>query len=197
MCKDLNGHEDSSTAQVEDAKFEDRRGFIIDPAVNAGFGATRRLERRHSRRTRRLGATRSFPCGAAEGCVIRGDSNIHPSAQPEDRIRGDPEIHRWHSRSMRNLGRLGERIAGGVGGAEIRGDSKLHRHRRQRMRDARKLKSPSPAQLKDARTRGNPERRRRSSRRIQTRGNPGMRSRHKRKIEEPGKPGASSPSWTG
>jgi hypothetical protein len=42
MCKDLNGHEDSSTAQVEDAKFEDRRGFIIDPVVNAGVGATRR-----------------------------------------------------------------------------------------------------------------------------------------------------------
>jgi hypothetical protein len=40
MCKDLNGREDSSAAQAEDAKFEDRRGFIIDPAVNAGLKAT-------------------------------------------------------------------------------------------------------------------------------------------------------------
>jgi len=34
--------EDSSAAQAEDAKFEDWQGFIIDPAVDAGFGETRR-----------------------------------------------------------------------------------------------------------------------------------------------------------
>jgi len=39
--QDSLGREDSSAAQAEDAKFEDRRGFIIDPVVNAGVGATR------------------------------------------------------------------------------------------------------------------------------------------------------------
>jgi hypothetical protein len=31
-------HEDSSAAQVEDAKFENSRGFIIDPTVSVGAG---------------------------------------------------------------------------------------------------------------------------------------------------------------
>jgi len=39
---DLTGREDSSAAQAEDAKFEDWQGFIIDPAVDAGLGETRR-----------------------------------------------------------------------------------------------------------------------------------------------------------
>jgi len=39
--QDPVGHEDSSAASVEDAKFETFRGVIIDPAAGAGFGATR------------------------------------------------------------------------------------------------------------------------------------------------------------
>jgi len=35
---DLIGREDSSATQVEDAKFEDRQGFIIEPAVSAETG---------------------------------------------------------------------------------------------------------------------------------------------------------------
>jgi hypothetical protein len=35
---DLIGREDSSAAQAEDAKFEDSRGFIIDPTVDATLG---------------------------------------------------------------------------------------------------------------------------------------------------------------
>jgi len=38
--QDSLGREDSSAAQAEDAKFEDRRGFIVDPVVDAGVGAT-------------------------------------------------------------------------------------------------------------------------------------------------------------
>jgi len=35
---DLVGREDSSAAQVEDARFETRQGFIIEPAVDAEAG---------------------------------------------------------------------------------------------------------------------------------------------------------------
>jgi hypothetical protein len=43
--QDPIGHEDSSAASVEDAKFESSRGVIIDPAVDAGAGATwRRID---------------------------------------------------------------------------------------------------------------------------------------------------------
>jgi len=40
--QDLVGREDSSVAQAEDAKFGYSWGFIIDPVVDAGVGATRR-----------------------------------------------------------------------------------------------------------------------------------------------------------
>jgi hypothetical protein len=52
---------------AEDAKFEENREVIIDPAVDAGFGETRR------RRD-----------GKAGGCGIRGNSANH---QPEPRDR--------------------------------------------------------------------------------------------------------------
>jgi hypothetical protein len=52
---------------AEDAKFEENREVIIDPAVDAGFGETRR------RRD-----------GKAGGCGIRGNSVTH---QPEPRER--------------------------------------------------------------------------------------------------------------
>jgi len=58
--QDSLGREDSSSAHAWDAKFEDRRGFIIDPVVDAGFGVTRR----------RIGDT-------AEGPKIRGNPEIH------------------------------------------------------------------------------------------------------------------------
>jgi hypothetical protein len=61
--QDSLGREDSSAAQAEDAKFEDRREFIVDPVVDAGFGATRR-----------------FTFGTAEGCAIRGNSENLSSA---------------------------------------------------------------------------------------------------------------------
>jgi hypothetical protein len=92
--QDPIGHEDSSAATAEDAKFESSRGVIIDPAVDAGFGVTRRRVD-----------------GTAGGCEIRGTSKIHQSAPPKERasgatwvltvgtaggcrIRGDPETHR-------------------------------------------------------------------------------------------------------
>jgi hypothetical protein len=37
---DLAGREDSSAVRAEDAKFKIRQGFIIDSAVDAGFGVT-------------------------------------------------------------------------------------------------------------------------------------------------------------
>ncbi|MGA8727234.1 MAG: hypothetical protein WB608_00680, partial [Terracidiphilus sp.] len=40
----LVGREDSSAAQAEDAKFEDSRGFIIDPTANAESGRPEEAE---------------------------------------------------------------------------------------------------------------------------------------------------------
>jgi len=59
--QDLVGREDSSAAQAEDAKFETSRGFIIDPVVDAGVGATRRRKD-----------------DTAGELKIRGNPEIHP-----------------------------------------------------------------------------------------------------------------------
>jgi len=80
--------EDSSAGSPEDAKFESSRGIIIGPAVDAGFGATRRRVD-----------------GAAGGCEIRGNSEIHQPVSAEGaRIRGDPETHRRYSWRMQESG---------------------------------------------------------------------------------------------
>jgi hypothetical protein len=81
---------------------------------------------------------------AAEGCEIRGNSNIHrrqsrkmqgarrlaASSQGgagEAEMRGNPEI----------------RLAGTAEGCEIRGNSKIHRRHSEKMRGARKLAAQS------------------------------------------------------
>jgi hypothetical protein len=82
------GHEDSSAGSPEDAKFESSREIIIGPAVDAGVGATRR----------RMD-------GAAGGCEIRGNSEIHQPVSAEGaRIWGNPETHRRYSRKMQESG---------------------------------------------------------------------------------------------
>jgi hypothetical protein len=63
MCKTRLGTKIHPLALPEDAKFESSRGVIIDPAVDAGFGATRR----------RID-------GTAGGCEIQGDLRIHRKA---------------------------------------------------------------------------------------------------------------------
>jgi len=65
--QDSLGREDSSAAQAEDAKFEDRRGFIIDPVVDAGTGETRRRKD-----------------DIAGEMKIRGNSKIHSPAPLRD-----------------------------------------------------------------------------------------------------------------
>jgi hypothetical protein len=65
--QDPVGHEDSSPASVEDAKFESDRGVIIGPAADAGFEATRRRK-----------------SGNAGECGIRGDSENHLSGAAEE-----------------------------------------------------------------------------------------------------------------
>jgi hypothetical protein len=134
MCKTRLDTKIHPLPRTEDAKFESSRGVIIDPAVDAGFGATRR------RRS-----------GTAGGCEIRGNSEIHPSAPPKERgfgatrkltvgtagrcrIRGDPE----------------RRIRGVAGGAKIRGNPEFHRRYRRRARESRKLEDPPPARPEDA-----------------------------------------------
>jgi hypothetical protein len=68
--------------------------------------------------------------------VIRGNSKIRSSEQPEDAgfgaTRSLIERRYWRVR--------------------IRGNPEIHHRDRRRMRDSRKLGDPSPAQLEDART---------------------------------------------
>lgn len=72
---DSAGREDSSAAHAEDARFKDWRGFIIDPAVNAGFGSTRRRSD-----------------GNAGGLKVRGNSKLHQrhAGGCDPRKLGDP-----------------------------------------------------------------------------------------------------------
>jgi hypothetical protein len=63
MCKTRRDTKIHPLASPEDAKFESRWGVIIDPAVDAGFGATRR----------RMD-------GAARGCETQGDLRIRRKA---------------------------------------------------------------------------------------------------------------------
>jgi hypothetical protein len=131
---------------AEDAKFELSRGVIIDPAVKAGFGETRR---------------RGY--GATGGCENRGNLGIHrqrcrrsgESGQPEDqqqaaleevKIRGNPKIQRRESWKVREPGQPGDpptgtlrergfgatrRLTVGTAGrCRIRGNPKTHREAR-------------------------------------------------------------------
>jgi len=145
MCKTRFDTKIHPLPRTEDAKFESSRGVIIDPAVDAGFGATRR------RRS-----------GTAGGCEIRGDSEIHQSAPPKERgfgatrkltvgkagrcrIRGNPETHQrrcWRSEDSGQPGDSltvspkGARIeetrrsaADSAGRCRIRGNPETHRRR--------------------------------------------------------------------
>ena len=133
--QDPVGHEDSSAASVEDAKFEAFRGVIIDPAAGAGFGATRR----------RKG-------GKAGGCEIRGNPEIHSPAPKERsfgatrrftigragrcRVRGNPEPHQKAALEERGSGATRISAADAAEGCESRGNSRLHRRRGRKMQDS-------------------------------------------------------------
>ena len=132
--QDPVGHEDSSAASAEDAKFEDCRGVIIDPAADAGFGATRR----------RKG-------GKAGGCEIRGNPEIHQPAPKERsfgatrrftigtagrcRIRGNPEPHQKAALEERGSGATWISAADAAEGCESRGNSRLCRRQGRKMQD--------------------------------------------------------------
>jgi len=85
---------------AEDAKFEESREVIIDPAVDAGFGATRR------RRD-----------GTAGGCGIQGNLGV-PSAGAEGaRIRGDPKTLTKAKPEGADAGQLAATLGGALGWA--------------------------------------------------------------------------------
>jgi len=110
-----------------DAKFERRRGDIIDPAVAAETGqpgeaeterpegaksrGTWRSTIRYRRWTRRCGATRTFPIGIAGRCSTRGCSGRHQRRR------------RWRS----SFGDTRSWAAGDAEGDKRRGNSQLDR----------------------------------------------------------------------
>jgi hypothetical protein len=196
--QDPIAHEDSSGSFAEDAKFEENREVIIDPAVDAGFGETR------GRRD-----------GRAGGCGNRGNSE---NRQPEPRERGfgatrDPNPRQ--SRKVRNAGQpadhTGRRCWKSQAAGETRSSSAS---KRRRTRDSGQLEDPLPAQPEDAgtgETRGLIGRRNwkseavgatrglmsRSAEGCEIRGNSKLHCRQGRKMQEPGQPGNSSTGATG
>lgn len=69
------------------------------------------------------GATQDLITGSAEGCGIRGDSNLHTaSAARGAKIRGDLEIHRWHRRKVREAGKPEQPPAGAPRKTKLRGN---------------------------------------------------------------------------
>ena len=151
MCKTRLDTKIHPRRKPEDAKFEEKRGVIIGPAVDAGAGATRRRE-----------------SGTVGGAKIRGDPEIHQRhrrrvrnsrrlGDPPDgaaegtKIRGDPENRRRHCRKMWNPGRPGDSSQGETGRHEIRGNSKIRQTvALKRIGDSRQLDDPSPAKPGDA-----------------------------------------------
>jgi hypothetical protein len=71
----------------------------------------------------RAGATQDLITGSAEGCGIRGDSNLHTaSAARGAKIRGDLKIHRWHRRKVREAGKPEQPPAGEPRKTKLRGN---------------------------------------------------------------------------
>ena len=112
---------------AEDAKFEENREVIINPAVDAGFGATRR------RRD-----------GKAGGCGNRGNSGNHqpvprergfgetrelkPEAKPEGvGVRGDSQPYREAQLEARSRGATRSTSTRCAEGRETRGNSRVRR----------------------------------------------------------------------
>ena len=118
---DLIGHEDSSAAQAEDAKFEYSQGFIIDPTVDAEAGQLGK-----QRRTAEGQRCRGDPEIESIGNVERTRDLGQPGKWSIDgargaKSRGNPEIHRW--RCQRKEVRETRRLAAGTTGwCEIQGN---------------------------------------------------------------------------
>jgi len=102
--------EDSSAAQAEDAKFADSQGFIIDPTVDCGAGATWGSIDGEPR-DRDAGRPADPVIGNGGGPEIQGNLKVGTTDGTRGtKIRGNSELHRW-----------------GCQRKEVRGDSKARR----------------------------------------------------------------------
>jgi len=121
---------------AEDAKFEESREVIINPAVDAGFGATRR------RRD-----------GKAGRCGNRGNSENHQPAPRAARIWGNLKTQTpRRSRKVNGAGQPATTPGGATGSAMPRGNPEQQRQAHRRTRNSGQLEDPSPAQPEDTGT---------------------------------------------
>jgi hypothetical protein len=173
--QDSLGREDSSAAQAEDAKFEDRRGFIIDPVVDAGVGATRRRKD-----------------DTAGELKIRGNSKIHSPAPLRDAgLEAIREI--IHRRRQRNedSGRPGKSSLAQPEDAKPGATWEPHRRRSWRSEPSGQPETSRPAKLRDARREETRASIAGKAGRSRTRGNPNPHRRRNWWNEDSGRPGNS------
>jgi hypothetical protein len=155
-------------------KVRARRGFIIDPAADAGPGAIR------GRRS-----------GKAEGSSIRGNLKTLPSAAPEDVKAGATrwkrrearleersggatrELQHRQRRRMREAGQPGTPSLAPPEGAETGATWRKHQEARQAERGSGATRRTLPtAALKGWKARGDPKRHRRKAGTCESRGDP-------------------------
>jgi hypothetical protein len=100
---------------------------------DAETGATRRLHRQAQLERRSCGVTRGSRNRGAEGCEIRGNSNIHRRQGRKMRKPRQLGAHREARRVDRSRGATWSFTAGSVEGCEIRGNLKIHRRQSLKM----------------------------------------------------------------
>jgi hypothetical protein len=108
--RNLIGHEDSSAAQAEDAKFEDSRGSSSTQPRKRNRGNPRE-RKRHSWRTRIRGESKNRSISATEGPKLRGDMESGQAGEPEARLRGNSKLHSWRNRWVNETGQPAEFIS--------------------------------------------------------------------------------------
>jgi len=100
---------------------------------DAGTGATRGLHRQAQLEKRSCGATRGSRNRGAEGCEIRGNSNLHRRQGRKMRKPRRLGAHREARRVDRSRGATWSFTAGSVEGCEIQGNLKIHRRQSLKM----------------------------------------------------------------
>jgi hypothetical protein len=115
----------------------------------------------------RAGATQDLITGSAEGCGIRGDSNLHTaSAARGAKIRGDLEIHRWHRRKVREAGKPEQPPASEPRKTKLRGNPGIQPRQEPEDRESGAIRRLIERRHWRAKIRGNPEIRRQGRRRM-------------------------------
>jgi hypothetical protein len=132
-------------------------GVIIDPAVEAEFGATRRRGDGNAE-SAKSGATRRSIGRRAKEARIRGNLEIHfRGTAGRCRSRGSPGPHRQALPTDWSFGATRRAICGNAQGCEIRGNSRLHRRHTAGRCGRRGNPGPHRQAVPRLTLRGNPE----------------------------------------